>query len=90
VRDGAADALMGLQVSEEVQDYGPEAARDVTPAQATPRRGGVVLAAPDPEIDDIIDARPPASITDAEAEAAAFAAFERERAEELAGMGGRE
>lgn len=39
-RDGAADALMGLQISEEVQDYGPEVARDVTPA--APRRGGVM------------------------------------------------
>jgi ribosome modulation factor len=29
VRDGAADALMGLQVAEEVQDYQP--IRDVTP-----------------------------------------------------------
>jgi hypothetical protein len=43
-RDGAADALMGLQVTEEVQDYGPDNARDVTPA---PRKGGVVYADPD-------------------------------------------
>lgn len=40
VRDGASDALMGLQVSEEVQDYGPNAARDVTPN--APRRGGTI------------------------------------------------
>jgi len=33
VRDGAADALMGLQVAEEVQDYQPM--RNVTPAPAT-------------------------------------------------------
>lgn len=38
VRDGAADALMGLSLAEEVQDYGPDAARDVTPK---PRKGGV-------------------------------------------------
>lgn len=35
VRDGAADALMGLQIAEEVQDYQPM--RDVTPA---PAKGG--------------------------------------------------
>ena len=52
VRDGAADALMGLHVSEEAQDYGPDAARDVTPA---PKRGGVVYADPDPVIDEIHD-----------------------------------
>lgn len=55
VRDGAADALMGLQVAEEVQDYGPDAARDVTPQ--APRRGGVVYADPDPVIDEIHDAQ---------------------------------
>lgn len=60
-RDGAADALMGMQVSEEVQDYGPDNARDVTPAErAAPRRGGVMYAEPDPvqetEHDEIIDA----------------------------------
>lgn len=31
VRDGAPDALVGLSIAEEVQDYGPDAARDVTP-----------------------------------------------------------
>ncbi|HBT01619.1 MAG TPA: hypothetical protein DEB47_17585 [Citreicella sp.] len=46
-RDGASDALMGLQIAEEVSDYGPDRARDVTPA---PRRGGVVYAEPDDEI----------------------------------------
>jgi hypothetical protein len=76
VRDGAADALMGLQVSEEVQDYGPDAARDVTPA--APRRGGVVYVDPDPVIDDILDL-PPASdrtgapATDAEIESQVLA-----------------
>lgn len=54
VRDGAADALMGLQVAEETSDYGPDAARDVTPK--APRRGGVVYADPDPVIDEIHDA----------------------------------
>lgn len=55
VRDGAADALMGLGVAEEAQDYGPDAARDVTP-EAAPRRGGVVYADPDPVIDEIHEA----------------------------------
>lgn len=54
-RDGAADALMGLHVAEEVQDYGPDRARDVTPK--APRRGGVVYhdepAAP--QIDHIVE-----------------------------------
>jgi hypothetical protein len=54
-RDGAADALMGLQVGEETSDYGPDRARDVTPA---PKRGGVVYADPDPVIDEIHDAEP--------------------------------
>lgn len=53
-RDGAADALMGMQVAEETSDYGPDAARDVTPAQAAPKRGGVMYADPDP-VDEIID-----------------------------------
>lgn len=83
VRDGAADALMGLQLAEEVQDYGPDSARDVTP-QTSPRRGGVMLADPDPVIDDIIDARPSAAVPDAEQEAAAMAAFEAQRAAEVA------
>lgn len=70
IRDGAADALMGLQVAEEVSDYGPDAARDVTPQEAAPRRGGVVYADPDPIIDDIIEADPtPATATDPELEA---------------------
>lgn len=47
IRDGAADALMGLRISDEVSDYGPDAARDVTPA--APRRGGVIYRDPDPE-----------------------------------------
>ena len=51
IRDGAADALMGLQIADEVEHIGPDAARDVTPA--APKRGGVVYADPDPVIDEI-------------------------------------
>jgi hypothetical protein len=79
-RDGAADALMGLQVSEEVQDYGPDNARDVTPA---PRKGGVIYSdpapLPAPEVDEILDGevmdtRPtPADMARAEADAMAAA-----------------
>jgi hypothetical protein len=54
IRDGASDALMGLQIAEEVSDYGPDSARDVTPA--APKRGGVVYADPDPVIDEIHEA----------------------------------
>ena len=54
IRDGAADALMGMQVAEETSDYGPDSARDVTPQ--APRRGGVVYADPDPVVDEILDA----------------------------------
>jgi hypothetical protein len=73
-RDGAADALMGLQVAEETSDYGPDAARDVTPA---PRKGGVIYADPDPlpapQVDDIIEGVTidPADLARAEAEAMA-------------------
>jgi hypothetical protein len=57
IRDGASDALMGMQAGEEVSDYGPDAARDVTPQTAAPRRGGVVYTDPDPatEVDEIHD-----------------------------------
>lgn len=61
IRDGAADALMGLQVAEEVSDYGPDRARDVTPQEA-PRRGSVVYVDPDPVVDEIHEAE---TITDA-------------------------
>lgn len=40
IRDGAADALMGLQVADEVQDYGPDTARDVTPQERRRARHG--------------------------------------------------
>jgi hypothetical protein len=59
IRDGAADALMGLAIAEEVQDYGPDRARDVTPPQRpVPPRGGVVLAPPEPDVDEIIELGP--------------------------------
>lgn len=74
IRDGAADALMGMQVAEEVSDYGPDRARDVTPT--APKRGGVVYADPDPVVDDIFDADPHTS-TDAEM----MAQIERETAD---------
>lgn len=56
IRDGAADALMGLDVAEEVSDYGPDRARDVTP-----RRGGVIYReieppAAEPPADYILEA----------------------------------
>jgi hypothetical protein len=59
IRDGAADVLMGLQIAEEVQDYGPDRARDVTPPQRpVPPRGGVVLAPPEPDVDEIVNLGP--------------------------------
>lgn len=69
IRDGAADALMGMQVAEEVSDYGPDHAREVNPkAPAAPRRGGVVYAPA--EVDDIQDAEAVSDgRTDAEIEA---------------------
>lgn len=79
-RDGAADALMGLQVHEEVADLGPDQARDVTPQATGPRKGGVVYA--DAEVVDeihegeVIDPTPDADALrraqeEAEAEVAA-------------------
>ena len=61
IRDGAADALMGMQISEEVSDYGPDSARDVTPKQAAPRPGRAVYLDPEPERDEIIE---PEAVTD--------------------------
>lgn len=71
IRDGAADALMGLQAADEMSDYGPESARDVTPADTpAPRRGGVVYADPNPVVDEIHDADPlPPTVTDDEIQA---------------------
>lgn len=53
VRDGAADALMGLQIAEEVQDYQP--IRDVTPKETAfqrltaAARSGIAQEHPAPE-----------------------------------------
>lgn len=81
IRDGAADALMGLQVADEAQDYGPDHARDVTPA-AAPRRGGVMYADPDPVVDEIVEGDTgPTPEQLAAAEAAATAAFAKEPTE---------
>jgi hypothetical protein len=52
VRDGAADALMGLSVTEE---QGPDEARDITPK---PKPGRAVYLPPEPEPDDVIDTDP--------------------------------
>lgn len=64
IRDGAADALMGMQIADEMSDIGPDRARDVTPkarsgsttfipaGQEAPRE-----PEPDPqEVDEIHDA----------------------------------
>lgn len=58
-RDGAADALMGMQIAEEMQDVGPDHARDVT--ERKPRRGSTTFIpasapAPEPAVDEIHDA----------------------------------
>lgn len=89
VRDGAADALMGLQVAEETSDYGPDNARDVTPQ--APRRGGVVYADPEPPLlDEIHDGEAeeitatgptPEDLARAEAEASEYARRQAEAAE---------
>jgi hypothetical protein len=75
IRDGASDALMGMEAAEEVSGYGPDRARDVTPADA-PRRGGVVYADPDPVVDEIHEATTlptPEQLAAADAEARAAA-----------------
>jgi hypothetical protein len=62
---------MGLSLGEEVQDYGPDAARDVTPK---PRRGGVAYGAAAlppvtddaPEVDEVLDAEPATDETPAD------------------------
>lgn len=63
IRDGAADALMGMQVADEVSDYqGPDHARDVTP-RAPSRGGALYLDEPDEDesvVDEIHEADPPA------------------------------
>lgn len=78
-RDGAADALMGLHVREEVQDYGPDAARDITP---TAPRGRAMYLPAEPEVDAIVEHEGPDELTDEQRaeEAAAFAEVEALRA----------
>lgn len=66
-RDGAADAMMGMQVADEVQDYGPDHARDVTPQSN--RRGSVTFIPPQaeepaPERDEIHEGGPVAEDVD--------------------------
>jgi hypothetical protein len=90
-RDGAADALMGLQVAEETSDYGPDRARDVTPAAPAPGRRGVTYVEPDPipeapEVDEIHEGEAVVEgewtgPTEAEREAALAAAEAAVRAE---------
>lgn len=91
IRDGAPDALLGLSIAEEVMDYGPDAARDVTPRQAAPRPGRAMYVDPDPVIDEIHDVVPaqiegpsdlsPTADDLARAEAEALAAICRHDAE---------
>ncbi len=85
VRDGAPDALVGLAVAEEVQDYGPDAARDVTPARATPRPGRARYVDPDPVVDEIHEAEAveTAQIEDRSGEADLFANMTDEQRAEL-------
>jgi hypothetical protein len=67
------EMLLGVCDVDEMADQpaiGPDAARDVTPHEAAPRRGGVVYADPDPVIDDILEAEPSPSVaTDPDLEA---------------------
>ena len=89
VRDGAADALMGMHVADEAQDYGPDAARDVTPT--APKRGGVLYADPDPveavEVEDwaedVVDTAP----TPSDADLAAAMDAARDEAQRMADEG---
>ena len=52
------EMLLGIYDVDELADQpaiGPDAARDVTPQEQAPRRGGVMYAEPDPVIDEIHD-----------------------------------
>jgi hypothetical protein len=80
VRDGAADALMGLGVAEEHQDYGPDAARDVTPADQPRRRGGSITYVTDPA--PVVDEIYAATATDPEL----HGAIEAEHASQFQGV----
>jgi len=55
-RDGAPDALMGLTLADDADTYGPDAARDVTPAAPKPSpRGSLRYVEPDPEPEPEVD-----------------------------------
>ena len=83
IRDGAADALMGLHIADDGEHVGPEKARDVTPS---PRRGGVVYADPEPEAAEVAELIDPAPLTDADRKR--LAAEARAESDRLAGEGG--
>ena len=79
-RDGAADALMGMEVAAMEETQGPNGARDVTPSQPTPRRGGIVYADAE-NVDDILEGDAPGPRPDdAALEAAHAAAMEAAQA----------
>lgn len=65
IRDGAADTLMGLSIADEAQDYGPNAARDVTPTAPKPGRARYVEA--DPIVDEVYDGEVVADMQDDQA-----------------------
>jgi hypothetical protein len=77
IRDGAADALMGLSIADEAADAGPDTARDVTPD--APRPGRAVYRDTN-LLDDVIDAP---TLTDEAADA--LAAEARAESDRLAG-----
>lgn len=60
IRDGAPDVLLGLAIADEVQDYGPDRAVDVTPR--APRAGRPMYldptpaaALPEPDADEVVE-----------------------------------
>jgi hypothetical protein len=53
-RDGAADALMGLSIADEMADQGPNTARDISPA---PKPGRARFVDPTPQVDEVIYAQ---------------------------------
>ena len=88
IRDGAADALMGLQVADEVQDYqGPDNAVDVTPRRQSRVRfasddeppADPPAALPEPDLDQILEGE---TVHNDVIPDEAFAEFEKERREE--------
>ncbi len=92
IRDGAPDALLGLSISEEVMDYGPDNARDVTPRQSAPRPGRSMYVDDSQVVDEIHEGEPaqieqahdftPTAEDLARAEAEALAEIERRRTED--------